>query len=278
MVAPEARRTCVSWLIQKYGISQRRACKLSGAHRTTIRYKSRKPSEEELRKQMKEIAIKYRRFGYRRIHIMLKKIHKKINHKKVYRLYKEMNLKVLRRKYRRKILINRREQEKANKMNQVWALDFVHDRLSCGKTLKMLTIIDVYTRESLDIVVDVSLKSSDVIRALETLIRKKGKPERILSDNGTEFTSKNMIEWSYLQKICWNYIEPGKPHQNGNIESFNGKFRDECLNENWFLSLRETKIIIEQWRKYYNQERPHSSLGGATPCEFIRNAQLQEAC
>jgi len=212
--------------------------------------------------------MKHRRYGYRRIYLVLRRRGKKINHKTVYRIYRELGLKVLKRGGRKRAVGDRKIQRLITKANQCWSLDFVHDSLASGRKLRLLTVMDIYTRESLKIEVEYSLNGQSVLRALEEIIQERGSPEQILSDNGTEFTSNKVIFWQKEQKIRWEYIEPGKPYQNGNIESFNGKLRDECLNENWFLNLKDAKRVIEKWRNEYNTERPHSSLGGLTPSEL----------
>lgn len=218
--------------------------------------------------------MQYRRYGYRRIYQVLRRSGKRINHKTVYRIYRGLGLKVLKRGGRKRAIGDRKVQRLLTAPNQCWALDFVHDSLSSGRKLRLLTVIDVYTRESLKIEVEHSLNGESVLRVLEEIIDLRGKPETILSDNGTEFTSNKVITWQQGQKIRWEYIEPGKPQQNGNIESFNGKLRDECLNENWFPSLNEAKRVIEKWREHYNTERPHSGLRGLTPNELA--SQLKE--
>lgn len=254
--------------IEEHRLSERRACHLVGANRSTVRYTSRKAQSEDLKQEIKEVAMEHRRYGYRRIHLVMKRRGKKINHKKIYRIYKELGLKVLKRGGRKRAIGDRKIERLITRANQCWALDFVHDSLSNGRKLRLLTVMDTYTRESLKIEVEYSLNGESVLRALEEIIQKRGKPEMILSDNGTEFTSNKVIRWQKEKKIRWEYIEPGKPYQNGNIESFNGKLRDECLNENWFLNLKEAKRVIEKWKNHYNTERPHGSLGGLTPNEL----------
>ncbi len=220
--------------------------------------------------------MKHRRFGYRRIHMLLKRSGFKVNHKKVYRHYKEMGLKVLKRGGRKRAVGDRKVTRLLTRANQCWALDFVHDTLACGRKLRLLTVIDIFTRESLKVIVDTALNGQSVLEALDDLIEERGKPEVILSDNGTEFTSNKVVGWQNTQGVKWEYIEPGKPFQNGSIESFNGKLRDECLNESWFTSLSEAKVIIETWRQYYNTERPHSSLKGLTPLEMASHLQREQ--
>lgn len=258
---------CSRFLIEQHALSERKACKLVGLQRSTARYKSRKADDSLLIEKIKSIAYEKKRFGYRRIHVLLKRENININHKKVFRLYKECGLKVLKRGGRKRALGTRVSSSPATLPNQKWALDFVHDTLSDGRKIRLLTVIDEFTRECLQIVVDTSLNGRRVTKELEKIIEQRGKPEMIKSDNGTEFTSNAVLSWSSSQEINWHYIAPGKPYQNGNIESFNGKLRDECLNEHWFLGLKEAQRIVEKWREDYNSSRPHSSLQGRTPQE-----------
>jgi len=230
-------------------------------------------TDAALQKSIKEIALANRRYGYRRIHMLLRRKGEKINHKKVFRIYQDLGLKVLKRGGRKRALGMRRTREKASRVNQRWALDFVSDSLATGRKMRLLTVIDEYSRKCLGIIVDTSLSGLRVTRELDALIEENGKPEGMLSDNGTEFTSNAIVKWSMEREINWEYIEPGKPYQNGGIESFNGKLRDECLNENLFIDIRHSQKIIEDWRLEYNEVRPHSSLGGQTPCELIRSVE-----
>ena len=268
MVTPQAKKTSSRWLIEKHGFSQRKACKLVGVQRATARYQSKKPDESALAEKIKSIAYEKKRFGYRRIHMILRREKILVNHKKVFRIYKACGLKVLKRGGRKRALGVRGLALRATRPNQSWSLDFVHDALSDGRKIRLLTIIDEFTRECLQIAVDTSLNGKRVSKELERLIEQRGKPERIKSDNGTEFTSNAILRWCTDNNICWHYIQPGKPYQNGNVESFNGKLRDECLNENWFLGLQEAQRIVEKWREDYNFSRPHSALQGRTPREM----------
>lgn len=257
--------------METHGLSQRRACKLVGVCRGTVRFQSvKKTGEEELRGKIQKLAHERRRFGYRRIHLLLKKEGMQINHKKVFRLYQELGLKVRRRGARKRGLGVRLEQIKVAAPNQRWSLDFVQDTLQCGRKIRMLTVIDDYTRECLEIAVDRSLGGERVKRALERLMELRGKPKAIRSDNGTEFTSNIILKWALESGLEWQYIQPGKPQQNGHIESFNGKLRDECLNENLVFDLNQAREIIEIWRNDYNYNRPHSGINGLTPIEMLR--------
>ncbi|ADI37994.1 integrase [Waddlia chondrophila WSU 86-1044] len=261
-------------LVKQHKRSERRACQLVGVHRSVVRYSSRKQDETALITKIKQIAYEKRRFGYRRIHMILKREGVKVNHKKVYRIYRACGLKVLKRGGRKRAIGSRRAQDKPFARNQQWALDFVHDALANGRRIRLLTVIDTYTRECLRIFVDTSINGRKVTEILSEIMVANGKPKVVLSDNGTEFTSNTVLKWSSDQGIDWQYIEPGKPYQNGNIESFNGKLRDECLNENWFLNLSDARRIVGKWANEYNLYRPHSALGGLTPHELA--SQLSE--
>jgi putative transposase len=256
-------------IIVEHGVSQRRACRLVSLHRSVGRYNVLDQKDQPLKEKIISLAHERKRFGYRRIHILLKKGGIKVNHKRVYRLYSESGLKVRKRGGRKRALGSRLPVKQLNSPNERWSLDFVSDALADGRRIRILTIVDDFTRECLKMVVDTSLSGKRVIRELACLVTDKGTPEAIVSDNGTEFTSHAVLKWSQEMGVAWQYIQPGKPMQNGYIESFNGKLRDECLNENWFLSLSEAKEIIEKWRVDYNHARPHSSLKGLTPQQFL---------
>ncbi len=257
-------------MVKEHDCSERRACGLVGANRSSMRYVSRKAEECLLKRKITAIAHDKRRYGYRRIYALLKREGTIINHKKVFRIYKELGLKVLKRGGRKRALGTRVVAMMLTKKNQEWSLDFVHDVLESGRRIRMLTVVDNFTRESIKITVDTSLSGRRVSKELEQVIEERGKPERILSDNGTEFTSKSILRWCEEQDIRWDYIQPGKPYQNGYIESFNGKLRDECLNEHIFVNLQEAKRLVETWREEYNKRRPHSSLNGKTPDEVAQ--------
>jgi putative transposase len=260
-------------MVEAHGRSERRACQLVGANRASIRYESHKLEEGLLKGKIASIAHEKRRYGYRRIHVLLKREGININHKKLFRMYKQLGLKVLKRGGRKRALGTRVVAMNLTKKNQEWSLDFVHDVLESGRRIRMLTVVDDFTRESLKIVVDTSLNGRRVCEELEQVIETRGKPDRIVSDNGTEFTSMAILRWCQEQGIRWDYIQPGKPYQNGYIESFNGKLRDECLNENIFVNLQEAKRLVEAWREEYNKRRPHSSLKGKTPDEAAQEEE-----
>jgi len=208
----------------------------------------KKPNDDALKQSIQEIAYEKRRFGYRRIHILLEKKGIHINHKKVFRIYQAMGLKVQKRPSRKKAVGTRVVPLPATRLNEKWSLDFVQDRLVTGRKIRILAILDERTRENLHIEIDFSLTGKRVIEALEKVVVERGSPDTILSDNGTEFTSHAVLKWCEEKRINWRYIEPGKPYQNGYIESFNGKLRDECLNESWFTSLERAKELIGNWQ------------------------------
>jgi putative transposase len=252
-------------------VSQRRACGLMEIHRGTCRYRAKRRAEDQrLRQRLRELAEVRRRFGYRRLGVLLGREGWRVNHKRVYRLYVEEKL-GLRRKRGRKRSGVRQPLLEPTAANQVWSVDFMSDALSWGRRIRMLNIVDDYTREALAIEVDTSLGGIRVVRVLEELKARRGLPRQIRSDNGPEFVSRVLDQWTYENGIQWHYIQPGRPMENGYVESFNGRLRDECLNENWFGDLAEARRMIEAWRQDYNQCRPHSALGYQTPEEFATN-------
>lgn len=270
MVKPADKRKVVSYLIADKKLSQRRSCRLVRIYRSSFQYQSAKNNDCNLRSKIIDIAKFRKRFGYRRIHVLLKREGFNVNHKKVYRIYKEENLSVRRTKRKRLKSVPRENILTPIFPNEQWAMDFVSDSLACGRKIRTLNILDLFSRECLAIEVDTSLSGLRVARVLERLIESRNIPKSITMDNGTEFTSKIFDQWTYEKGIKLNFIQPGKPTQNGFVESFNGKFRDECLNENWFLSLNHAKKLIEEWRIDYNTQRPHSSLNNLTPQEYVK--------
>jgi len=223
-----------------------------------------------IQQRLEELAIERRRFGYRRLHVLLRREGLAINIKRTRRIYRAANLQVRRRKKRRIALGRGNPKPLVSRINERWSLDFVQDSLQSGRRFRALTIVDDFTRESLGIEVDFSLSGARMARVLDMIGSIRGFPECIVLDNGSEMTSIAMLQWSLQRRVRLHFIEPGKPTQNGFIESFNGKFRDECLNENQFTTLSEARTTIEEWRIDYNLNRPHSSLGNKTPEEFVR--------
>jgi putative transposase len=249
-------------------VSERRSCQLVGISRHGVRYESRR-SDSALLEKLKSIAGQHPRYGYRRACALLRRSGEKINHKRVHRVWQEAKLSLpLRRPRRKRSLACAMICSPAIRPNQVWTYDFVFDRCANGQPIKLLTVVDEYTRESLAIYVAASIKSRAVIEVLSRLIAERGSPLSLRSDNGSEFVARRVKEWLTKKGIETLYIEPGSPWQNAFGESFNGRLRDECLNVEWFENLREATVIVETWRRHYNQERPHSSLDYRTPSEF----------
>jgi putative transposase len=265
------RREAVLVMQVEIKLSQRRACGLIGLVRGTCRYCKRRVEDQRLRTRLRELAEVRRRFGYRRLQVLLEREGWQVNHKRVYRLYVEEKLS-LRRKRGRKRSGVRQPLAEPVAANQVWSVDFMTDALSSGRRFRMLNIVDDYTRECLAIEVDTSLGGARVVRVLEELKSRRGLPQQIRSDNGPEFVSRAVDQWAYEQGLRWHTIQPGRPMENGYVESFNGRFRDECLNENWFTDLADAREKIAEWKQDYNQMRPHSALGYRTPEEFAKNA------
>jgi putative transposase len=247
-----------------HGFSQRHACRLVEVDPKTVR---RAPVADapEVRQRLRDLAGERRRFGYRRLGVLLAREGMMMNHKKLYRLYCEEGLTVRRRRGRKRATGTRAPITLPQRPTQRWSLDFVADVLSWGRRFRALAIVDDFTREALALVVDTSIGGRRVVRALDALIARHGRPAMVVSDNGTELTSRAVLEWTNRTGILWHYIAPGKPTQNAFVESFIGRFRDECLNEEVFASLAEARAVIERWRRDYNQVRPHSAHAGLTP-------------
>jgi len=271
-VRPAAKREAVALLRSLFEMSERRACTVIAADRKMVRYRSRRPADSELRSRLRELANQRRRFGYRRLFILLRREGEPSGINRIYRLYREEALMVRKRRGRRKALGTRAPILVEARPNARWSLDFVHDQLANGRRFRILNIVDDVTRECLGAVPDVSISGVRVARELSAIVARRGKPGMIISDNGTELTSNAILAWSAETGIEWHYIAPGKPMQNGYIESFNGRMRDELLNESLFLGLADARLAITAWAADYNNARPHSSLDYRTPAAFA--AQL----
>lgn len=264
----------MDWAISEKSYTQRRACDLVGLEPKTYRYQARRPDDTALRKRLRELASERRRFGYRRLHLLLEREGIIMNWKKLYRLYREEKLTVRKRGGRKRALGTRAPMAVLQEANQRWSLDFVSDALSDGRKFRVLCVIDDFSRECLATIVDNSLSGMRVARELDAIAMTRGYPCMIVSDNGTELTSNAILGWQQERLVEWHYIAPGKPMQNGFVESFNGRLRDECLNEHIFTSYRNAQHIIETWRNDYNQNRPHTSLNGLTPNEFAKRSNM----
>ncbi|MBY8335399.1 IS3 family transposase [Qipengyuania citrea] len=275
VVTPAAKREAVAHLQACHGMSERRACRVIDADRKSVRYRSIRDDDGALREKLRELANQRRRFGYRRLHILLRREGVMINRKKTQRLYKEEGLAVRRRRSRKRAVGNRAPAPVLALPNQRWSLDFVHDQMASGRRFRVLNVVDDVTRECLAAVPDTSISGHRVVRELTQLIAQRGKPGMIVSDNGTELTSNAVLAWCGQIGVEWHYIAPGKPMQNGYVESFNGRMRDELLNETLFMSLAHARVEIAAWIEDYNRERPHSSLGYATPAAFAAELDKQ---
>lgn len=268
MVTPVAKRQAVAHLCQSFEVSQRRACQVIQADRTSIRYHSVRSDDAALRARLRELAAIRRRFGYRRLLILLRREGMPVNHKKLRRLYREERLQVRRRGGRKRALGTRAPMALPQGPNQRWSLDFLSDTLTDSRRFRILAVVDDFTRECLALVADTSLSGLRVCRELDAVIARRGGPMSIVSDNGTEFTSMAILRWSQETQVGWHYIAPGKPTQNAFIESFNGRLRDELLNETLFRSLGHAREALADWKDDYNSVRPHSAIGNVPPAIY----------
>ena len=256
-------------MVAQYHLSERRACRLVGLSRDSYRHPPQHDAQTcALIERMIEIAQTRRRFGYRRIHDLLRPEFPDLNHKRLYRYYCQAGLAVRRRKKTKRPVHERVPLQLATSINEVWSMDFVSDSLSGGRRLKYLTVADDFTHESVDIVVDYGISGQYVTRVLDRAALFRGYPKAVRTDNGPEFTSRVFMAWAQSHSVRHILIQPGRPMQNGYIESFNGKFRDEHLNEQWFETLHQARVAVAIWRKDYNEVRPHGSLGRIPPAKF----------
>lgn len=274
MVSVRVRREQVAYA-RRRGLSQRRACTLLRVARSALGYRSRLLERDaEAMAAMRRLSALYPRYGYRRIQVFLAREGQLMSADRAYRLWRQAALQVPRRRPRRRIATGRPRPQAPTRANQLWAYDFVVDACANGQQLKCLTVVDEYTRECLAIDVAGSIRSHRVIEVLAQLMSVRGAPQILRSDNGPEFVSRKLLQWVLHNQLDLALIDPGKPWQNGTTESFNGKFRDECLSMEWFRNRLEAKVMIEAWRQHYNAVRPHSSLGNLTPLAFSAQANL----
>lgn len=272
MISATAKREAVAGL-KTEGLSERHACRAAGLSRATFRYQRRaRPEDDVIRGQLKDLASVRRRFGYRRLHKLIARgrVNRPLNPKRTYRIYRECGLQVRKRRRKRCKTTPRQPLAAPARLHEQWAIDFMHDTLRNGRPIKLLTANDTYSRMALAIEVDYSMNGHRVTRVLARLVELYGKPKRIVMDNGPEFQSWAMDQWAWNQKIELHFIDRGKPSQNGFLESFNGKLRDECLNESWFSSLDDARATCAAWLEDFNECRPHSALRYMTPAEFAR--------
>lgn len=252
-----------------FGISERRACRVLGFHRSTQRHRSTR-DDRDLADKLRTLARERPRFGYRRLHILLRRQGEVVNHKRVYRVYRDEGLDVRKKTRRKGVAQNRLPLMAPTQANERWSLDFVSDQLVGGQRFRILNVVDDGTRECVLSYASTSIPGATVVRLLADAIQERGKPTVLLTDNGPEFTGRALDQWACTQGIIHQFIDPGKPVQNAYIESFNGRMRDEFLNVHWFLSVLQARLSLAIWRRDYNVVRPHSSLGNPTPQEFAR--------
>lgn len=271
-----ARRQVVGVVQDGFGVSQRRSCRVLSVARSTMQYRSVRADDGALRRALLTLAAQRRRWGYRQLTRMLRRAGHAVNHKKVYRLYRAEGLTVRRRQRKKLAAGTRVVLSPPTQANQRCSLDFMHDTLANGRTFRVLNIVDDHTREALVVEVDTSLSGARVVRVLERLARTRGLPTTLVCDNGPELTGKVLEAWAYQRGVQLHFIRPGKPNENPFVESFNGRMRDECLNEHWFVDLADARATIEPGRIDYNEVRPQSSLDGRTPTEYAQCGGLSQ--
>lgn len=272
MVTPEQRRTAVTDAMQTAGLSERRVCRFTGFARSTQRYQPQR-DDRALREQLEALAVIRPRWGYRRLHWLLVRDGERVNRKRVQRVYRAAGLQVRRRR-RKRISITRRPMLPLHAPGDRWSIDFVHDTLADGRVIRLLTVVDDFTRVCPLIAVDFALPAPHVTALLDRVAERTPLPRRIVCDNGTEFTSQAFDQWAHARGVELQFIRPGKPVENCYVESFNGRLRDECLNESWFVNLAHARRTVEAWRVEYNVARPHGGLRWLTPGEFAESYRL----
>jgi putative transposase len=269
VLRPAGWRAVVAWARTAYQLSERRACRALGVARSSVQYRSGRPPQAPLRSRLRELAAVRVRYGYRRLQVLLRREGWRVNHKRVYRLYTDEGLTLKRRRPKRhRSATPRQGRSPAMQPNERWTMDFMHDTVGTGHPVRVLTILDAYTRECLGLVVRPRFTGADVAEILATLAAERHLPATIAVDNGTEFTSRALDHWAYGQRVQLDFSRPGKPGDNALIEAFNGRLRQECLSQHWFLSVADAQQTLDAWKADYNNVRPHSSLGQQPPAQF----------
>lgn len=268
------RRAAVTHVLEAVGRSARWACRVVGLAQSTWHYRARRDPQPALRARLRELAEAKRRYGCPRLTVLLRREGWRVNHKRIERLYREEGLTVRRRRRGKHVAVPRQPRPMPQRANERWSMDFMQDALADGRVFRVLTIVDDYTRECPALEVDVGLSGARVTQVLERLAQTRGLPRSVVVDNGPEFAGQALDQWAHQHGITLDFIQPGKPVQNAFVESFNGRLRDECLNEQWFLTLADARQAIEAWRREYNEVRPHSALGHQTPREFAEITAL----
>lgn len=260
-------------------VSIRRACAVIRFDPRTYRYKSRRPGQAALEQRIREICQTRVRFGYRRVHVLLRREGWEINAKKTYRIYKELGMQLRNKTPKRRVKAKlRKDRAEATRPNDVWAMDFVHDQLATGRKIRVLTVVDTFSRFAPVIDPRFSYRGEDVVATLDRVCRRIGYPKTIRVDQGSEFISRDMDLWAYQRGVTLDFSRPGKPTDNAFIEAFNGRFRAECLNAHWFMSLADAAEKMEAWRGDYNEQRPHSAIGHKVPAELMKSAHDTSPC
>ena len=273
VVRPAAKRELTRSLGKEFSLSERRACRITGAHRSTVRHQPKDRCDVDTLAKIRSIAVNNPRYGCPRVHTMLRRQGIIINHKRTERIYYENGLQLKKRPPKRKRRRPVSEVPRPCGPNRKWSLDFVHDNLADGRPIRILTVIDEYTRECVGMEVDTSLSSERLVATMNKIGMGRPLPSNIGADQGPEFISNAFLRWAQSKGVTVSYCQPGNKNENAFVESFNGRLRDECLNMHWFLSLREARAEVEEWRHHYNNHRPHSSLGGLTPSEFAASGK-----
>jgi putative transposase len=256
----------------EWGVSIRRACRVLDVDTSTYHYKSRRPEQAGLELRIREICQTRVRYGYRRVHVLLRREGWRVNHKKTRRIYKELGLQLRSKTPKRRVKAKLREDRcAATRPNETWAMDFVHDQLATGRKLRILTVVDIFSRYSPVIEPRLSYRGEDVVQVLERTCAEIGYPRTIRVDQGSEFVSRDLDLWAYARGVTLDFSRPGKPTDNAYIEAFNGRFRAECLNQHWFLTLADAREKMEDWRRYYNEDRPHGALGHKPPISLMNH-------
>ena len=269
MVTAPARRELVRWMRTR-GLTERRSLTIVGMRASSLRYEPRPDRNAGLRARIIALAQRHRRYGVGMIHLKLQQAGEAVNYKRVERLYRLENLHIRRRRRKKIPVADRQPLVRPGRANEVWSMDFVFDRVASGRTIKCLVIVDDATHEAVAVVPEHTIGGDHLTRILDGICSQRGAPVVIRTDNGPEFTGRAMLTWAHRRGIALRLIEPGKPNQNAYVESFNGRLRDECLNEHWFMSIAHARTVIEEWRREYNTERPKKSLGGLTPDQYAK--------
>jgi transposase InsO family protein len=274
MVTAPARRELVRWMGTR-GLTERRGLAIAGMSASSLRYLPRPDRNVALRARIVALAQRYRRYGVGMIHLKLRQSGEVVNYKRVERLYRLEQLHIRRRR-RKKIPVSERQPLiRPGAANEVWSMDFVFDRVASGRTIKCLVVVDDATHEAIAIVPEHTIGGDHLTRILDGICAQRGTPSVIRTDNGPEFIGRAMLNWAHRRGVTLRLIEPGKPNQNAYVESFNGRRRDECLNEHWFVSLAHARMVIEAWRREYNEERPKKSLAGLTPAQYAKQLAIR---